>query len=319
MNGIERLDESSAHDLDTAIRAIARQVHIALDALYTLVEQARATNIHEALGFPSWTAYIADALDGQWKLKRDKRAEVVRFLAEQGMSQRAIAKVTGASRNTVHRDLDEVAQLSHLITGLDGKSYPRPEVAQLEPPAVEQDHALDRERSHRLEELMALRWHWTLDESNPARVSIAEYARQVGASESAIGADANGWAAYRAAGADEQFVARMANSRTFTIPGTVAEMIDRMQQIAEDEMRLRRIKFEMELAAIKASDEPPAWRNAREFGLRLRYLGRDAREAIEGGMSVEEYAESVGVSAATIRDHLDALNEGYDDEEEGQE
>ena len=49
-----------------------------IEALYALVEEAKAQNIHEALGFPSWTAYVADALDGQWKVERDKRGEVVR-------------------------------------------------------------------------------------------------------------------------------------------------------------------------------------------------------------------------------------------------
>jgi hypothetical protein len=46
--------------------------------------------------------------------------------------------------------------------------------------------------------LMEHRWHWTLDESNPKRVSISEYARQVGKSRQTISADANGWADYTA-------------------------------------------------------------------------------------------------------------------------
>ena len=91
---------------------------------------------------------------------------------------------------------------------------------------------------------------------------------------------------------DEEFLARMAVARrTITIPGTVEEMIATGQQIAEDEARLRRIKFEMELAEITASDDSPAMKDAREFGLRMRYLGRLAREAIEDGMTIEEFAE----------------------------
>jgi hypothetical protein len=115
-----------AQQLDTAIRQLAKQAHIVIEALAILVEQAKAANIHETLGYPSWTAYIADALDGQWKLERDKRGEVVRLLASQGMSQRAIAATIGAAKTTVHREL-EVVHLDHLITGLDGKTYPRPE------------------------------------------------------------------------------------------------------------------------------------------------------------------------------------------------
>jgi hypothetical protein len=81
VTGIEMFNESTARELDGAIRAVARQVHLAREALVALVEAAKAQHIHEALGFPSWTAYIADALDGQWRVERDKRGEVVKFLA----------------------------------------------------------------------------------------------------------------------------------------------------------------------------------------------------------------------------------------------
>ena len=93
------------------------------------------------LGYPSWTAYLADALDGQWKLDRDNLGEAIRFLGEQGMSQRAIARATGASKSTVQRELARWSSLDHLITGLDGKTYPRPEpqVVQPGPPDEESD------------------------------------------------------------------------------------------------------------------------------------------------------------------------------------
>jgi hypothetical protein len=116
-----------AHELDSQIRQLARHAHVVLDALRALVDEAKATNIHDALGYPSWTAYLADALDGQWKslADHDKRAEAMQFLAEQGMSQRAIAKVTGTSKTTVQRELEgsRWSSLDHLITGLDGKTY----------------------------------------------------------------------------------------------------------------------------------------------------------------------------------------------------
>ena len=69
-----------------------------------------------------------------------------------------------------------------------------------------------------------------------------------------------------------------------------------------------------ELAAIAASDDSPVMRNAREFGLRLRYIGREAREAIEDGMSIEEVAEHWGCPAELIRDHLNYLGYAYEDE-----
>lgn len=57
----------------------------------------------------------------------------------------------------------------------------------------------DRRLSSAADELMELRWHWTLDESNPQRVSQSEYARQVGRDQAVINRDANAWADYAAA------------------------------------------------------------------------------------------------------------------------
>ena len=63
-----------AYELDSQIRQLAQHAHVVLEALYALVNEAQATNILVELGFPSWTAYLADALDGQWNslLDRDK-------------------------------------------------------------------------------------------------------------------------------------------------------------------------------------------------------------------------------------------------------
>jgi hypothetical protein len=57
----------------------------------------------------------------------------------------------------------------------------------------------DRTLQRSANELMELRWHWTLDETNPDKVSKRGYARQVGVSESTIRQDANAWADYLAA------------------------------------------------------------------------------------------------------------------------
>lgn len=114
-----------ARELDSQIRQLAHHAHVVIEALYALVAQAKATNIHVTLGFPSWPAYVADALDGQWKITKDKRGEVVRFLAAQGMSQRAISRITGVGKGTVGRELAG-APLGQVI-GLDGKTYTRPE------------------------------------------------------------------------------------------------------------------------------------------------------------------------------------------------
>lgn len=61
---------------------------------------------------------------------------------------------------------------------------------------VATDARLEEQRNRSLEDLARHRWRWTLDESNPERVTIREYARQVGRSKPAIAKMVNGYAAW---------------------------------------------------------------------------------------------------------------------------
>lgn len=45
---------------------------------------------------------------------------------------------------------------------------------------IDTDHRLSLEAETAQQQLAQHRWHWTLDESNPERVSIRQYAREVG-------------------------------------------------------------------------------------------------------------------------------------------
>lgn len=67
---------------------------------------------------------------------------------------------------------------------------------------VEADRQLDGTVSRASEELAELRWHWTLDDDNPARVSVREYARQVGKSYRIVYVYARGYADRRKAQGD---------------------------------------------------------------------------------------------------------------------
>lgn len=59
-----------------------------------------------------------------------------------------------------------------------------------------EDHALESKSEKAGEELARHRWHWTLDESNPERMSIRGYADLVGRSFATVKAHANGYAAH---------------------------------------------------------------------------------------------------------------------------
>ena len=139
------LDRHKAEVLDGRIRRLAKQAGEQLVQVGRLLDEAQAGRVHETLGFPSWTAYVADALGGQLQLSGEARQAMVQLMAGEGMSVRAIASATGSSKSTVARDLEEVshngtpdsdAEVSHdgtpddgpsvepaTVTGLDGKQY----------------------------------------------------------------------------------------------------------------------------------------------------------------------------------------------------
>ena len=130
------LDVAAATRLDTRIRLMAGTVRDNLIKLGELVDEAKTGQIHVALGFASWTAYLADALGGQLDLDTGSRRAVVELLAGEGMSQRAIATAVGVSQKTVDRDLDHVSHgdSREPVTGLDGKCYFPRLTRELDPP-----------------------------------------------------------------------------------------------------------------------------------------------------------------------------------------
>ncbi|MGV0633067.1 hypothetical protein ABQE69_05365 [Mycolicibacillus trivialis] len=161
--------EADARKLDMRIRNLGEDVARQLGNVLTLVAEAKRGNIHEALGFPSWTAYIADAapkLTGMLG-DRENRRDMVELLHGEGMSQRAIAALLDVSQPTVRRDLGQVSRDDSPdpdavdpppapfdvpqptpTTGVDGKTYPRkPKTPKKPPPG-------DNERRRRYREDM---------------------------------------------------------------------------------------------------------------------------------------------------------------------
>jgi hypothetical protein len=137
----EPLAEVKARKLDERIRRMAADVRGKFETLSRLIDEAKHGQIHVALGFGSWTAYLADALGGRLELTGETRREVVQLMAGEGMSLRTIGQATGVSKGTVARDLAAIDdQVSHdetpadqaddneagraaTVTGLDGKEY----------------------------------------------------------------------------------------------------------------------------------------------------------------------------------------------------
>lgn len=145
MSELVELDVDGARRLTERIRLIAGNVADNVEKLRALVAEAKQGNVHELLGYPSWTAYLQDVFgDEPLRLARDVRQELVAELAAQGMSTRAIAPIVGVDHATIVRDTQrgapappdpvvvihvnaetgEVAdEAPREIAGLDGKTY----------------------------------------------------------------------------------------------------------------------------------------------------------------------------------------------------
>lgn len=161
MSEVIALEIESARRLTERIRLIAQNVADNVEKLRELVQQAKESDAHVALGYSSWTAYLTDVFgDEPLRLARDVRQELVAELAAQGMSTRAIAPIVGVSHETVAQDIAPVRNLTpevvinviaetgevveeeagalyaqmaeeepgrpRQITGLDGKTYTTP-------------------------------------------------------------------------------------------------------------------------------------------------------------------------------------------------
>ena len=134
---------AEAERITNRITLLAGTIREGVEKLGALVAEAKAGNAHVALGYASWTAYLADTL-GQTPLRLDapERREVVALLTAEGMSTRAIAPIVGASHMSEARDLAGVTDVTPApavvdretgeitepapVTGLDGKTYTRP-------------------------------------------------------------------------------------------------------------------------------------------------------------------------------------------------
>lgn len=102
------LPQMDAQRLDQRIRLMAKTTRESFEKVGRLLDEAKRGDVHVVLGFKSWPAYVSDALGGQLQLSGDARQAMVGLMYGEGMSERAIAQATGASKSTVHRDIEQV-------------------------------------------------------------------------------------------------------------------------------------------------------------------------------------------------------------------
>lgn len=108
---------------------LTRDIAGELDFAWSLITRAYQGRAWAALGYRSWDEYCHNEFgSSRLALPREERSEVVQSLRSQGLSLRAIAAATGASKSQVERDLSTVPNGTvggdpTPITGVNGKSY----------------------------------------------------------------------------------------------------------------------------------------------------------------------------------------------------
>jgi hypothetical protein len=114
----------------TEARAPTDQIKTGVETVWHLITHAYTERAWTALGYTSWDDYCTREFGtSRLRLPREERAEVVSSLRESGLSPRAIASATGLARNTVTKELDQVAHI---------KPPSEPEPVAAEPDAVAQ-------------------------------------------------------------------------------------------------------------------------------------------------------------------------------------
>lgn len=121
----EPLTEAKAKALDKKVRAAGVKAAASMADLLDLLEEAAVGQIHTALGYASWTAWVSEAVQIAPTDENERKA-FVSMMSGKGMSQRAIADVVGVNQATISRDLSGDADASTgKTTGKDGKEYDR--------------------------------------------------------------------------------------------------------------------------------------------------------------------------------------------------
>lgn len=87
-------------------RSLTDKIKVAVEGTWHLITEAYTSRAWSALGYSSWDDYCTREFGtSRLRLPREDRAETVQSLRESGLSLRAIASATGASKQTVIDDL----------------------------------------------------------------------------------------------------------------------------------------------------------------------------------------------------------------------
>jgi hypothetical protein len=109
MSEVVQFDDAWARQITERIRYTALGIRDGVEKLQMLVTEARNGDAHTKLGYPSWTAYLAEVFaEAPLPIEREQRPEVVAWLSGQGMPSRAIAPMVGVTDRRVRQIVNHV-------------------------------------------------------------------------------------------------------------------------------------------------------------------------------------------------------------------
>ena len=124
------LTKAAAEKLDNQIRSLTGVLWSNADKLVELLTKARNGNIHEPLGFGSYVAWFASAVEVPAGISKQRREEIVMILKgeDTSISNRAIAEAIGVGKDTVNRIVakNPPVDSDKKTVGLDGKARKQP-------------------------------------------------------------------------------------------------------------------------------------------------------------------------------------------------
>jgi len=173
---------------------------------------------------------------------------------------------------------------------------------------VEVDKRLEEAVESTRLELAQHRWHWTRDETNPDRVSIREYARAVGRSQTTVADIVNAYTEWSVRGApDTEFGDYQARAKLRGDTLTAAEAVAKARGVTLDSARrhhtdeVRQVKaVAQERAERKGTTVEAEVASVADMRERVRQSGRN-REAERKASHSLRYIEAEGKVAVAMR------------------
>lgn len=143
---------------------------------------------------------------------------------------------------------------------------------------ITEDNRLEAAEEAASKQLTYHRWHWTMDEANPERVSFTEYARAIGRTHTTVAKQAKGYAAWQESGEEH----------------ALHEAIDRAQVSVERQAAIDAV----------ATASGTSFRKVRQGrSEEVREVAGQARERAERlGTSYEEEVEQVAEQRQKFRE-----------------